>query len=130
MGHMLGEAEEAEHYPHQTDGPDLDITPGGEAHPEASCPLVLARPEVGGQILRLRLDLLKSEEQQVWPRVITEEAAEVIATGELCSNIPSYHLENKDETIREKIPILYVPPEVHWAGTEDCNIDNIYIAFN
>ena len=104
VGHMLGQAEEAEHYPHQTNGPDLDIAPGGEAHPEASCPLVLARPEVGGQVLRLGLDLLKTEEQQVWPRVTTEEATEVIATGELCPNIPSDHLKIK--TIREKIAMF------------------------
>lgn len=53
VGHMLGEAEEAEHDPQQADGPDLDVPPGGEAGPEAGGPLVLACPEVGGQVLRL-----------------------------------------------------------------------------
>ena len=94
VGHMLGEAEEAEHDTQQADGPDLDVAPGGEAGPEAGGPLILACPEVGGQVLRLWLDLLKAKQQQVWPR-IPQEAAEVIATWELSGNIPSDDLEYK-----------------------------------
>ena len=98
MGDVFSEAEEAQHDPHQTDGLDLDVAEAAEVHPQSGGPGILARQEVvGHQVLRLGLDLLQAEEDEV-RRGVGEEGGEVDLVGELDGHVPCDQLEAEDKS--------------------------------
>ena len=91
---MPDQTEEADHRPQQSDGLDLDVAEGREAAPEAGGPGVLALEKgVSQDVLRLGLDLLEAEQDEVGAGVLQEGAEVEAGLWEPGGHIPGDQVE-------------------------------------
>lgn len=92
MVNVLVETEEAEDYPDQPDGLDLDIAQVGQVTPQAAGPGVLPQQVVSQQVLRLRLHLLQPKQDKVRADTL-QQGGEIESLGELDGHVPGDQLE-------------------------------------
>ena len=94
---MSGQAEEAQHDPHQSNGLDLDIAEAAQVTPQPGGPGILARQEVvSHQVLRLGLDLLQSKQDKVRSGV-GQQGGELHVVWELDGHVPCDQLDAEDK---------------------------------
>ena len=116
---MPDQAEQADHRAQQPDGLDLDVAEGREAAAEAGGPGVLALQKgVSQDVLRLGLDLLEAEQDEVGAGVLQEGAEVEAGLRELCGHIPGDQVEAEYNECNihfmEKKAITYLSESMFW----------------